>query len=234
VAIEIVPFTQLRWLRKNYVRDAVSDERVGLFASLYQEGNAVEPIEGVRQSEGTVLVADGVHRAHGILRAGLKDIEVRMIAPEPGESPQQCAYRRSLAAAIETALPLNREERRRAATFLKGEQPQLSNRDIARLVGVAHSTVDRWMQEEVSAPDEGLQTHAPPVFAGSQELARRLVGSLAQLDRARGLLDHLAPRRMAGHLARAFEDRFGADALAQAERFAGWLAGAVESLQEEA
>ena len=57
------------------------------------------------------------------------------------------------------------------------------------------------------------------------------MNSLVKLEDSRGLLDRMAPSRMGRHLARAFEDRLGGDALRQAERFAEWTAAAVRELQ---
>lgn len=227
-----IPKNQLRFSSSIWPRDLLDEARVAMFQALLQEGETFPPIEVVPQPDGSFLICDGVHRSHAAIRAGRVDIEAEILSLEGDESPFDLAYRRALETATRSALPLNRAERQRAALRLIETRPDLSRRAIARLVGVAHSTVDRWAE---GLADSSNTTERDPTrtteIETSVQISRRLAGLLARLDESRGLLDYLSPSRMGRHLSQAFEDRLGDEALGQAARFAEWTAAAVRELQ---
>jgi ParB-like chromosome segregation protein Spo0J len=228
IAVEALLFDPDAW-----VRDAVDSGRVNLFTSQMQEGAAFPPIEVVPQTDGTFLIGDGVHRCLAVRRLGQVEIDAVIVIPEPNESPAECAYRIALETASRSALPLTRSERRRAAVHLLEFQPQLSRRAIAQLVGVAHSSVNRWAEEvsQSSAADESEVRM--PVGMTPSRIASRLVGTLERLSESRGLLDYLAPKRMGRHLAEAFTDRFDHSAPDEARRFRSWLDQTVSILETD-
>jgi ParB-like chromosome segregation protein Spo0J len=227
-----IPFAQLLFDREVWPRFGWDPERVELFKDLASAGDPVPPIEVVRRMEDEkFLIADGVHRAIGAKSAGRMEIEVVVVAPEPGETPNACAFRRALETSTLTALPLSRDERRRAACRLLAERPDLSHRAVARMVGVSHDTVDRWSRPENDEAG-GDQERSPATFETTEQVALRLAGILVRLDRARGIFDMIKPQRMVKHLADALEDRLGDDALSRARAFARWTESAVDILED--
>jgi len=221
--LRISPFT--------WPRHGLDESRVQLFAELFREGNDPPPIEIVARDDGNYWVADGVHRCRAASEAGKKEIEATLVIPMGDESAAQCAFRRAVETSTHGSLQLTRSERRAAAIRLLDSRPDLTHRAVARMVGVAHSSVDRWAEEGAessSDEDEASVTHVPT----ADDAARRLVGFLTKLDESRGLLDYLAGSRMGRHLADAFEYRLGENALVQARKFAKWTASAAQTLEE--
>ena len=229
----LIPKTHLRYDRSSWPRIALDEARVAMFGALLQEGETLPPIEVVPCPDGTYLVCDGMHRSFAALRAGRTEIDAVIVAPQGGESPSDCAYRRALETATRSALPLTRDERRRAALRLVESRPDMSRRAIARLVGVAHSTVDRWVGEAIDSPSAEKGDTPKPDIATAEQMARRLVGFLARLEDSRGLLDHLSTKRMGRHFAQAFSERFEDSALEEARRFRSWMDLAVTSLESD-
>lgn len=210
----------------------MDQERVELFTGLLAAGEELPPIDVVPIGDGTYLIADGVHRTNAAVALNQTMVDVIILTLQGGESVSDCVYRRALETATRSALPLTKAERRRAVVRLLDRQPDLSHRTVARLVGVSHDTVDRWAKEAKeligNGADSASTEHAQPSTA---EIARRLVRTLIRLDDARGLLDTISPSRMGKHLAKAFRESLGDDALGEARRLAEWVASAVSELE---
>ncbi len=231
-----LPLGALRFSKKCWPRFVLDAVRVVLFTALMAEGVDLEPIVVIPLGDGTFLIADGVHRWQAALKADLKEIPVVVLNPMTAETIEQCAYRVALETSTRSALPLTGAERRRAVLQLVETRSNLSHREIAKLLGVAHSTVDRWVREAQASQtesDSGESTPTSIIGPNSDQIAKRIATYLGQLDEARGLFDMLAPSRMGKHLAHALHDRFDDGAVAQAERFADWIAGAVAQLKAQ-
>jgi hypothetical protein len=162
----------------------------------------------------------------------LSEIEVVVLSVDAGVSPASFAFCHALETATQSALPLTTSERRSAAKRLIHERPDLSHREIARLVGVSHDSVDRWATGVADSASNDPEPSSASRLPTADEAARRLVGFLTKLDESRGLLDYLAGSRMGRHMAEAFEDRLGENALTEARKFAKWTALAVQTLEE--
>jgi ParB-like chromosome segregation protein Spo0J len=225
-----LPTSQLRYSKTAWPRAALNQERVQLFSALLGAGEELPPIEVVPRGDGTFLIADGVHRSFAATAVNRSQIDAVILSVEPGESAEACAFRRALETATRSALPLTTAERRVAALRLVKECPDLSHRAIARLVGVSHDSVDRWAKGVAESVSSG-ETSSPRVVT-ADEAARRLVNGLVRLHDSRGLLDMLKPQRMGRHLADAFEERLGDEALARAKAFADWADVAVQVLED--
>lgn len=229
----IIPLTHLKFIRDKWPRDAVDQGRVEMFSQQMQEGGGFPPIEVVPLPDGTYLIGDGVHRCLAVQRIGRTEITAVFVEPRQGESPTDCAYRTALETASHSALPLSRSERRRAAIHLLEDRPDMSRRAIAELVGVAHSSVNRWAVEvDDSSTTEEDGTRRTPIGPNPDQIATRLVTTLERLSESRGLFDYLAPRRMGRHLASAFISRFGDEGLTEAKHFQAWINVAVSALEE--
>ncbi len=223
------------YVRSSWPRFGLNEERCGIFEAIYREGGSLPALEVVALPDGRYLLVDGMHRFFGAKRAGLKEIDVVLMQPVGDERPEDVAFRRALETATTSSLPLNREERHLAALKLVSTRPDLSRREVARLVGVAHSSVDRWVQlaeHEKERTEETSDTGTYPHGPSADDVARRLVSQLARLEDAKGLLDMLVPKRMGKHLAGAFTDRYADAALSEAQRFKAWVDRAVDVLTE--
>lgn len=225
-----IPSDQLVLDRGVWPRFGWDPDRIEMFKALVLAGEELPAIEVVARHDGKHVIADGVHRAMATRSAGKPDIEAILLNPDDCEDLIGFAYRRALETATRSALPLSKEERRRAAKRLVAENPQLSHRTIAKLLGVSHDTVDRWTKEEEE--DQPTRERSSVSFETPVQAARHLTSALARLQAARGLLDWLKPQRMGRHLADALEERFEHGALAQAKALAQWAAVAVDVLEE--
>jgi winged helix-turn-helix DNA-binding protein len=134
-------------------RDALDPERVELFAEMVRDAreaagtgqgwsDPLPPLVVVGNGRGGYVLADGRHRfeARRGLGAGFDLVQVAVFQPD-GKTPVERAYELSLSFATISAKPLTTSEKRAAILRLLVERPDLSDRGIARLVGVSNSTV---------------------------------------------------------------------------------------------
>jgi ParB-like nuclease domain/Homeodomain-like domain len=225
-----LPITNLFVDEGAWPRDHMDASRVEMFVALLKEKEPLPPIEVVAVGDGTFVVADGVHRYQAAREAGLSNIDVQFVAPIAGENLLDCAFRRALETACLTALPLTKAERKRAAERLLATNSDLTHRAIARLVGVSHSTVDRWASGTADSASEYSSSILGP---NADTVAIQLVRHLDRLRESRGLFDYFAPKGMGRHLAQAFYDRFGDESLSEARVYAAWVGRAVALLSGE-
>jgi hypothetical protein len=219
-------------------RVTVDPERVALFVDLYTAdgADALPPIELVSVPEGTYLLAEGWTRYAAAEALGWDDLPAVVLDVPSGVDPVDVAYERGLEAASTAARPLSRAERRRAVMRLLEANPQRTDREIGRLVGVAHTTVGR-ARAQVSGASH--QADAPEAGTGylttaaAGELATRLFKAMEKVWEARGLglADAVLGDRTGDRLATALSAAYGDDALDRAERYRSWIAGAIRKLR---
>jgi ParB-like chromosome segregation protein Spo0J len=211
-------------------RFALDEERVADFAELYRAdgADALPPIEIIGIAEG-YLVADGRHRVAAAFEAGLASIPA-VARSIDGRDPIEVAFEIGLESSANASKPLTRAEKRAAIRRLLNTGR--TDREIARMVGVAHTTVSRVRDAEQGSArhdstDDALNFEPGPTI---EQIARRMASAIEKLWDARGLTDVLLGDRMGRHLAEAFEDRFGDDAASWARRFARWANDAARRL----
>jgi ParB-like chromosome segregation protein Spo0J len=223
-----IPLSALRTSSESWPRFGLDPDRVEEFAELYRTDgpDALPPIEVVRLAD-AFLVADGHYRSAAASAAGL-DVLPAIERPTGGRDPHDLAFEAGVTSSSATSLPLSREEKREAIRRLIATGG--SDREIGRLVGVAHTTVgrQRLAQQEEADPTTGPIT----IEQSADQLARRLVGGLGALWERRGLMDHVLGDRMGKRLAVALDHKFGDDALTWAHRLASWADDAVRRLEE--
>jgi hypothetical protein len=229
--IALVQLAQLKFDADDYVRDAMDLTRVQIFVGIMEESDILPPIIVVPRPDGLFLIADGMHRCLAAQKLELIHITADVVMPMTNETPEQCAHRLALEYSAHSALPLTRAERHRAVLRLLETRPELSHRQIASMVGVAHSSVNRWALDVEVSTVEGDHPNLQ-IGPNPDRVAGRLVRMLDQLAESRGVLDYLAPRRMGRHLAGAFNDHYGDRAVHEARNFEAWVTAAIQHLKE--
>ena len=95
----------------------------------------------------TMTVIDGVHRVEAFRKAGRSHIEARVFQGNRTE-----ALVLAIAANVRHGKPLSRSERQAAARVLLGECPERSDRWVAEVCGLSHSTVALLRRASSNAP----------------------------------------------------------------------------------
>ncbi len=210
-------------------RQSWDEERVALFADLYAADgpDALPPIVVVPRGD-KYLIADGWTRARAAMLVKLAELPAKVVPPPEGADPVDVAYCLALESAASSARPLTRSERHAAVVRLLAAT--LSDREIAKLVGVAHTTVSRIRKgQNASREREPGEEHL--AWTAAEDLAARLFRSLEKVYEARGLTDAFLGDRTAERLAGVLRDAFGDDGIARAQRYRTWIDGAIERLR---
>jgi hypothetical protein len=234
VKLELIRFSRDAWPRRY-----LDEERVEDFAALYREQgpNALPALELVDDGHGRLLFGDGVHRCEGGRKAGLSELPASVLVPDPGVDPVSFAYRHALMRSAVSSKPLNRAEKRAAIRRLLREQPDSSDREMARLVGVDHKTVGR-LRRELEVPNLLGDGAGATVRVGPspEAVAKRLFRAFEQTYQARGLgvADFFTGDRTGERLASVLESVYGEHALERARTFSQWLERAVGALERDA
>nr|BAL53907.1 hypothetical protein HGMM_F11C09C15 [uncultured prokaryote] len=220
------------WIRDVWPRQRLDQERVQLFAQMYAEGgpDALPPVVTVKAEDGVIL-ADGVHRVCAAWSLGWESLPEEVLNPLPGRDALTAAFLVALDRAAKSALPLTFSERKRAALRLLKACPDFSQRQIARLVGVSHTSVQRWAMGEDETDDNGGTRVPTPLSADA--LARAWLRRMWTLEQRKGLGDLLFGDRMPQRLAQAALDVFGDQAESKLWRYAKWWSEAVELVKRE-
>lgn len=240
-----IELADVRFERRAYPREHYSPGRVEEFAELYRERGpgALPPIVVVETADRSRrILVDGYHRLQAAQEAGLDELPVEIRGLLAGADPIATAYELALQASSVSSLPLSRAEKQAAIFRLISERPELSDRAIAHIVGVANSTVSRLRKRGVATQPPAEEGHAEgregyPAPASADKLARRLVRGVCAMYKARGLGELLGvrdvDRLMGKRLARAFVAARPKDALEWAHRFHAWAEAAVAELERE-
>ena len=151
----VLSLDQITLAERAWPRVALDEERVELFAELVREArdgagsgqgwtDPLPPLVVVADGRGDYFLGDGRHRyeARRRLGAGFDLVGVQVFQPN-GRPPVDFAYELALLC-TQGAKPLATAENRAAILRLLAERPDLSDRAIARLVGVSNSTVSSY------------------------------------------------------------------------------------------
>jgi hypothetical protein len=179
-------------------REQLDSERVELFMELIRDvresaltgqnwTDPLPPLVTVADGQGGYIVADGRHRyeARRRLRADFDVVPVYVFQPD-GRTSIDRAYELALSFATVSAKPLTTAEKRAAIQRLITDRPELSGREVARLVEVSHSTVNehRRRVDDSSTDADSVSREQPGT--GREPLrwevaARRLAKDTAEL-----------------------------------------------------
>lgn len=235
-------------------RAQLDPERLREFCELYadQGSQALPPLEVVPSGPGRYLLAEGHHRFGALTELGVADVVAAVLSTPPGVGPVAVAFERVLTSAATSSLRLTRAEKHAAIEHLHATRPELSDRDVARLVAVSHQTVGRVLRARSHGPAAPDDQPAPPGLAGELppsaepapalpvasplDVARRLFRGLEQVRQARGLgvWDALIRDHTGDRLAAVPADACGQDAVERAEQFHTWTGQALDVLRRSA
>jgi ParB-like nuclease domain len=98
----------------------------------------------------TMRVIDGMHRLHAAVLKGRRTIEVRFF-----DGTEEDAFIRSVETNVMHGLPLSLEDRRAAAVRIINSLPDMSDRAIAKSVGLADKTIGVIRRNRVSDTRQG-------------------------------------------------------------------------------
>jgi ParB-like chromosome segregation protein Spo0J len=247
-AVQTLSLHQITLDGRAWPREALDEERVELFAELVRDvyehaartqtgwKDPLPPIVVVADGRGGYVLADGRHRheARRRLGAGFDRVQANVFEPN-GRLPIDHAYELALLCTI-GAKPLTQAEKDGAIARLIAERHDLSDRAIARLVGVSPTTVGK-RRAGLSNLDTQQNARAG---AGSQRISERVIpvnGLLAhgeKLLHSSGLDATSARQRIEQELAAAIQTRDPEQAAAWADWWAGRFAGARELLERTA
>jgi hypothetical protein len=215
-------------------RQRLDDDRVAEFAAHYEEGgpNALPPIQAVDQE--LMLLSDGFTRYAAAAVAGLDALPTIIVELPEGADPVRFAYVRAIGASTGGAKQLTRVEVHAAIRRLIAES-ELSDADIALLVGVSKATVWRERRRAAGVSDETQPAHLGEEYTAqttAEQVALRLFKGLGKVYESRGLgvWDALTGRRVGDRLADVLAEAYGDKALKNAERFRDWFDHAIASL----
>jgi ParB-like chromosome segregation protein Spo0J len=100
----------------------------------------------------TMRVIDGMHRLRAAALCGVRRIEVRYF-----DGPGEAAFLTAVKENVRHGLPLSRADREAAVVRILGEFADLSDRAVAAICGVSHSTVGA-IRRRATVQDDQLPT----------------------------------------------------------------------------
>ncbi len=142
-----------------YPRSRFDPERVDLFAELLSDDPlGLPPIEVVRSPSGKVFgLVDGKHRLEAHRKLGLPEIAGVVVSVPAGMDVPQFMYERSLQRCTESSLPLTTKEKIVALRRLLAISPEMSSHRIGKLLGLSHTTIDKYRKGGVKESPPGEQ-----------------------------------------------------------------------------
>ena len=139
----------------------------------------------------------------------------------------------AIRATVGGARPLTRTEIRRNIDWLMESRPDASDREIARLLGVANSTVSRRRLAAAQPASDPTTGEARTLEIDAQRLAMRLFKGLEKVgETPDASLAFFFGGRIAATLADLLTDAYGEDAFERAQQYQGWISAAVGYLTE--
>ena len=147
-----------------YPRSRFDPERVDLFAELLSDDPlGLPPIEVVRSPSGKVFgLVDGKHRLEAHRKLGLPEIAGVVVSVPAGMDVPQFMYERSLQRCTESSLPLTTKEKIVALRRLLAISPEMSSHRIGKLLGLSHTTIDKYRKGGVKESPPESRPGTPP------------------------------------------------------------------------
>ncbi len=236
-----VAFSSIKREPSVWPREGLDGERIAEFLNLYlDEGlTALPPIEVVADGESGYIVAEGNHRYEAIAETDVEEIDVAVLAVPDGVDPWYFALLRGIVTATTGSLQLTRREKWAAILRLSEGDHGLTDREIARLIGVSHQTVGRVLRrsgKRQTTPKDLDETDAGSAYLlqiSSEEIARRAFEAFESVYQVRGLgvWDALTRDHTGERLAAILFDVYGEKALSRAKQFRDWAEQAIAEIE---
>jgi len=190
------------------------------------------PITVAKDEDGYLWILDGAHRVVAARKLGLKELPAT-VEPWPGDGSDEAAYLRSLELNLRHGFPISVEDRKEWARRLKRAHPDYSESIIARIVGLAQSTVHKAIahNSRVNSGDAATDNESPEALRPSpslESISRSWARSFRRLWNAHGVLVNRKPADVGRVFARELQNELGKDEL---QAVLGILAEAVKALQ---
>lgn len=136
-----IPLGDVLKFERFQVRSSENKATVRRYTEALRLGIKLPPLLATKIGD-KVTIYDGLHRLAALQSAKQKKVKVTFTDVDSANLLQT-----ALVANSGHGLPLTRSERKNAANKLLSGQPELSNRSIAKLVGVDEATVRRLRKE---------------------------------------------------------------------------------------
>ncbi len=139
-----IPLDAIQALPENQLRATVHEDQIAHFMDLLQDGVALPPVLVLMEGPTAILI-DGFHRLEAHKRLGRTMV---LAEPVSGISIEE-ARRLGVERNMKQGMGLSHADKKKAAKALR-EQLGMGYRSIGKLLGVAASTINRWVNPEVS------------------------------------------------------------------------------------
>jgi len=143
-------------------RESMNQEALSEYQAGYEAGDTLPPID-VFDVDGEPVIVDGFHRFEAARRAGVLTLAVRIV----GKGTMIEAQWHALASNQKHGLRRTREDKRRAVELALELDPDRSNREIARHLGVSDPFVGKMRREgqRPRLPQEWFDADLVPAWA---------------------------------------------------------------------
>jgi hypothetical protein len=172
-----VAIKDLRISDEFQMRDELDLKRVARLADAYKAGDNVAAIT-LAQVDGMLILVDGFHRVAALKTNGWSDV----VNAEIHKTTRQGALRMAARANLTPGKPVTPKERRKAFnTYIENQghhlqgrvngkrKPMKSYGTLARELGMAKTTVIRWMQEDFPKVAEVMGNTAANQWTGKKK-----------------------------------------------------------------
>ena len=148
---------------KYQIREDINEDAIAHYLECIRGGISLPPIHVV-EIDGVLILADGFHRYHAHLRHGSNTISTVIVAKNEVDGVRTAITNNTL-----HGVRLTRADRRRAALMyveaLNRADMEVSQAEIAKMLGVSQPTVGRWLAPvsvpvpDASVIDDDTETH---------------------------------------------------------------------------
>lgn len=117
---------------------------VGVLREGIRRGDKLPPPKCFRTKRGALVFFDGNHTLEALIAEGAREIAVE-IHDIDELAARDLAWACNLKHPLKVGLPIVDDDRKERALWLRAHEPTISQREIARRVGVSHTAVAKWV-----------------------------------------------------------------------------------------
>jgi hypothetical protein len=137
-------------------RERMDEQAIEDYADLYRAGEALPPLD-VFEVKGELVIVDGFHRHEAARWARVATLPVRVVGKGSMADAKYC----SLGSNQTHGLQRTRSDKRRAVRLALDLDDDLSNREIAKHIGVSHTFVANCRSELIAQGGEQMEIGTP-------------------------------------------------------------------------